>query len=283
MRWHGETPLPKPAVLESGENFTIPSRERGREISCRMFKPEKRDTKGIYMHIHGGGWVLESEAYQDDMLKWMVDNTGLTVISIGYRLAPEDPFPAGPEDCYDAAEYLVKNSQQKFGAELKFIGGESSGAHLTALTVLHLLKAQPSFSLRGLLLHFGAYDLSGFLSMVDHYERALVIDRDIMQRYTDAFIPNTTPMQRRDPAMSPFFADLRGLKLPPTLFTCGTEDPLLDDTVMMAAKWLMWGNEAVVRIYNGAPHGYIMFPPGSIDAVQEELDASKEFVLEKLG
>lgn len=62
MRWNGETPLPKPVVLESGVNFTIPSREKGRDIPCRMFKPENGEVKGIYMHIHGGGWVLQSEA-----------------------------------------------------------------------------------------------------------------------------------------------------------------------------------------------------------------------------
>jgi len=282
MRWNGETPLPKSVVIESGVNLTIPSREPGRDIPCRMFKPERGEVKGLYMHIHGGGWVLQSEAYQDELLKYMADNTGLTVVSIGYRLAPEDPFPAGPEDCYDAAEYLIKNGKDRFGNELMFMGGESAGGHLSVLTALYLLPRYPTFSFRGLLLHFGAYDLSGFFPMVDHHERGLIIDRDIMQHYIDVFVPNTTPMQRRDSTISPFFADIRGLKLPPALFTCGTEDPLLDDTVMMGAKWMMWGNEAVVRIYNGAPHGYIMFPPGTCDAVQQGLDASTQFILEKL-
>ena len=61
---------------------------------------------------------------QDPLLKYMADNTGLAVLSIGYRLAPEDPFPAGPEDCYDAAEYLIKNGKERFGGELMFMGGE---------------------------------------------------------------------------------------------------------------------------------------------------------------
>lgn len=45
-------------------------------------------------------------------------------MSVGYRLAPEDPFPKGPEDCFDAAEYLVKNSETEYGGPLRFIGGE---------------------------------------------------------------------------------------------------------------------------------------------------------------
>jgi hypothetical protein len=54
----------------------------------------------------------------------MADHFEVTVVSIGYRLAPEDPWPAGAEDCYDAAEYLVKNGPEVFGGELMFTGGE---------------------------------------------------------------------------------------------------------------------------------------------------------------
>ena len=61
---------------------------------------------------------------QDPYLKYMADHFELTVVSIGYRLAPEDPWPAGAEDCYDAAEWLVKNGKEVFGGELMFTGGE---------------------------------------------------------------------------------------------------------------------------------------------------------------
>lgn len=61
---------------------------------------------------------------QDPYLKYMADNFHCTVFSVGYRLAPEDPWPAGAEDCYDAAEWLIKNGKEKFGGELMFTGGE---------------------------------------------------------------------------------------------------------------------------------------------------------------
>jgi acetyl esterase/lipase len=54
----------------------------------------------------------------------MADHYELTVFSVGYRLAPEHPWPAGGHDCYDAAEWLVKNGQEVFGGELMFTGGE---------------------------------------------------------------------------------------------------------------------------------------------------------------
>jgi acetyl esterase/lipase len=63
MRWEGKTPLAKPVVLPEGVNGSLPSREAGREIPYRVFKPsEGVKSKGIHMHIHGGGWVLMSEA-----------------------------------------------------------------------------------------------------------------------------------------------------------------------------------------------------------------------------
>lgn len=213
----------------------------------------------------------------------MADNFRLTVVSIGYRLAPEDPWPACANDCYDAASYLVENGQEKFGGKLLFTGGESAGAHLACLVALRLLDKSPEFSFAGLLLHFGCFDLSTFLPHVQHHESHLVIDHDVMSSYIDALLPNTTEAERRDPSISPFYADLRGKKLPPALFTCGSEDPLLDDSVMMGAKWGMWGGESVVRIYTGAPHGFIGYKPGSIRAVQEGLDDVGKFVEGMMG
>lgn len=283
MRWEGKTPLPKPIVLPEGVNGALPSREAGREIPYRVFKPSSGKSNGIHMHIHGGGWVLMSEAYQDPYLKYMADHFDVTVVSIGYRLAPEDPWPAGAEDCYDAAEWLVKNGPTVFGGELMFTGGESAGGHLACLVALHLLETMPEFAFKGLLLHFGCFDMSSFLPHVLHHETHLVIDHDVMKSYIDALLPNTTEEQRRDPSISPFWADLRGKKLPPALFTCGSEDPLLDDSVMMGSKWAMWGNESIVKIYHGAPHGFIGFPPGTIKAVQDALNDTEAFVRAKRG
>jgi acetyl esterase/lipase len=128
MRKDGQTVLPKPIVLPHGLDITIPT--RAGSVDCRLFYPSNLDpaskpkTNGIILHIHGGGWVLMDQTTSDPLLKSYADGGGCTVISVGYRLAPEHPFPAGPEDCYDAAEYLVKNGEDEFGGPLRFIGGE---------------------------------------------------------------------------------------------------------------------------------------------------------------
>jgi acetyl esterase/lipase len=293
MRAAGETPLPKARHLESAEDFSIPSRDAaGRSIPCRVLRPQNgQAAQAVFMHIHGGGWVLQDEKSQDVMLQDIADNAGVLVISVGYRLAPEDPFPAGPDDCYDAAEWLVDHAEEEFGAPLSFVGGESAGGHLSMLVALHLLQHSDSkyahFRLKGLLLHFGCYSMI-WTPYVYHLQKpeVLVLDRDLMDHFVTAFLPGMTDEEKRDPKASPLYANLEPLRgrLPPALFTCGTEDCLLDDTMFMSTKWLMAGAEASVKILPGAPHGYIMYPRelgGSRSA--EGLDLVNAYVRSKLG
>lgn len=133
MRLAGETPLPPPTVLPAGIDLSIPSRESGRSIPCRLFYPStsfqngsKPTTKGVFLHIHGGGWVLMSHETSDPLLQLYSNESGCAAVSVGYRLAPEYPFPAGPEDCEDVGSWMVENAVKEFGGPLRFIGGEVS-------------------------------------------------------------------------------------------------------------------------------------------------------------
>lgn len=117
------------------------------------------------------------------MLDFMAQQCQLTVISVGYRLAPEDPYPAGNEDCFDAAEYLVDHAEEGFGAKLFFMGGDSAGGHLSVVTAFHLLNTRPEFAFQGLVLNFGCYDLAGFLPQAHTFDMDLVLDRKIMNKY----------------------------------------------------------------------------------------------------
>ena len=251
MRANGETPLPMPIILDSGKNIKIASREKGREIPCRVFTPESGKPKGVYYHIHGGGWVLQTEEAQDPMLKYFADHAQLTVVSIGYRLAPEHPYPAPNEDCYDIGEYLVDNAEEKFGAQLMFMGGESAGGHLSAVTCLHLLKTRPKFAFKGVVLNYGIYDVSGLMPQAYNFDMPLVLDFPTMTAFIEAYLPGKSEKEKRDPELSPFFADLTKMKCPPALFTVGTLDLLMDDSIMMSTKWSMSGAESVLKVYPG--------------------------------
>ncbi|SMR60127.1 unnamed protein product [Zymoseptoria tritici ST99CH_3D1] len=283
MRWNGETPLPKPRVLDSAQTGTIPSRDAGRNLPTRIFRPSSGAApRSLFLHIHGGGWVLQSEAYQDIMLQSYADRSSLLVISVGYRLAPEDPYPKGNEDCFDAAGWLVDHAKEEFGVELEFIGGDSAGAHLSALTCFWLMENRREWKGKGLVLSFGAFELSGFLPHVHNIEAPVVIDHDIMTKYIEAYLPNRTAEQRRDPWISPLYADLAKMNLPPALFLCGTADPLLDDSVFMSAKWAMSGAESILKIYPGGCHGFTFFPVGQTETTEAALKDIETFVTERL-
>ncbi len=110
----------------------------------------------------------------------------------------------------------------------------------------------------------------------------LVLDYDIMKHFMEAFLPGVTPEQRKDPSISPFYKDLTGLKLPSALFTCGTEDCLLDDTVFMGVKWQIAGAEAIIKIFPGGPHGFVMFPQDQVESAKEGLELIKEYLVSKM-
>jgi acetyl esterase/lipase len=114
---------------------------------------------------------------------------------------------------------------------------------------------------RGANLVYGAFDLSMTPSQ-RHFgnERLVLRTMDIVQ-FANSFLPIVT--DRRDPDISPLFGDLKGLC--PALFTVGTADALLDDTLFMQARWVAAGNQAELAIYPGAAHGFTLFPNTQAD------------------
>jgi acetyl esterase len=263
----GEGPFPAPVTLEEGEDRMIPGRAGG--VPLRVFTPPV--VRGVYLHIHGGGWTLGTSAGQDIPLWRLARAAEVAVVSVGYRLAPEHPYPAGPDDCEDAARWLVDRAAEEFGTDRLTIGGESAGAHLAVVTLLRLGARAAAF--RAAQLTFGAYDLSMTPSQRQWGELNLSISTPIMAWFYDQFLPGTSPEERRRPDVSPLYADLRGM--PPARFVVGTQDPLLDDTLFMAARWEAAGNEAVLEVVAEAAHGFLQFP---LKVAERELAAQEEYL-----
>ena len=183
----------------------------------------------------------------------------VAVVSVDYRLAPEHPYPAGPDDCEAAACWLVDHGTEELGSDRLLIGGESAGAHLAAVTLLRMRdRHQAADRFLGANLVFGAYDLSRTPS-----QRGVGIapGTDILDGTgfpLDLFLPGMSDEERRAPDVSPLYADLRGM--PPALFSVGSNDHLLDDTLFMAARWEVAGNRSELLVYPETPHGCIALP-----------------------
>jgi acetyl esterase len=259
---------PFPPVIKSPRAHTITIRGRdGNEIPLRIIAPEQ--ARGVYLHIHGGGWVLGSADQHDPMLERIADTTGLAAVSVEYRLAPENPYPAGPDDCESAAAWLVQHAMSEFGSDVLTIGGESAGGHLAAVTLLRMRDRYGYTGFRGANLVYGAFDLSMTPSQLAFGDRRLVLRTIDMQHFYNAFLPTIT--NRRVPDISPLYADLKGLC--PALFSVGTQDALLDDTLFMHARWIAAGNETELAIYPGGAHGFTLFPNRLADEAGARSDA----------
>ncbi len=257
-RARGDGPFPAPIYSPNARNIEITGKG-GHKIPLRIIAPEK--PTGVYLHIHGGGWVLGSFDQQDPLLERIVKNTGMACVSVQYRLAPEDPYPAGPDDCEDAAVWLVKHAKAEFGTEALTIGGESAGGHLSAVTLLRMRDKHGYTGFKGANLVFGAFDMAMTPSQRQFGDEQLILRTVDIEKFGDAFLPNGE--DRRDPDISPLFARLHDM--PPALFTVGTRDALMDDSFFMYARWIAAGNQGELGVYPGGAHGFIAFP-GAIGA-----------------
>ncbi|PBC71739.1 acetyl esterase/lipase [Streptomyces sp. TLI_235] len=226
-------------------------------VPVRVFAPDRVD--GVYLHIHGGGWAFGSADGQDERLWRIAEQARLAVVSVDYRLAPEHPFPAGPDDCEAAARWLVDHAAAEFGTERLLIGGESAGAHLAVVTLLRLRDRHGlTGAFRAANLLFGPYDLSMTPSQRTFGTRQLLSNTDTLRGGYELFTPGMGEERRRSPEVSPLFADLAGL--PPARIVVGTEDPLLDDSLFLAARWQAAGARVHLGVVAGAMHGFTLFP-----------------------
>jgi len=253
-RAKGEGAFPAPVKSERAKWIEIDG--PAGKVKLRVVAPET--SRGVYLHIHGGGHVLGAADQQDRLLERIADGANLTAISVEYRLAPEHPYPAGPDDCEAAALWVADNIRD-FGGDKLAIGGESAGAHLSALTILRLRDKHGRTPFHAANLVFGVFDL-GMTPSARQFGNAerLVLRTVDIQKFGDAFLPGMSDEQKRSPELSPLYANVRGLC--PALFTIGTKDALVDDTLFMHGRWIAAGNKATLDIYPGACHGFIAFP-----------------------
>lgn len=220
-------------------------------IDVHVLEPDG-DPSGVYLHLHGGGWVLGAAHHHDTVNSRFVTEAGIVVVSVEYRLAPEHPHPAGARDSVAAARWLADNSRTRWGTERLLIGGESAGAHLAVLAML----AMPPGTFAKALLNYGVFDVGRTPSSRRWGDRDLILSGPLIEWFAALTFPGHPDLA--DPTISPLYADLSGM--PSARFVVGTLDPLLDDTLFMAARWKAAGNDGELAVYSGAVHGFDYFP-----------------------
>jgi acetyl esterase/lipase len=245
-------------------------------VPCRTFRPEGVAPTAVYLDFHGGGMMIGSPRLDDTRNAAYMEQLGVAVVSVDYRLAPEHPFPEGSDDCLAVAGWLVENAEAQFGTGRLLIGGESAGGYYTVNTLLRVrdeLGPDAVDRFRAANVIFGVFDISRTPSQrgLRVADCADMLDPGGIEFFSEQYTPGMTEAERRSPAVSPLYADVRGL--PPAIFTVGTADHLLDDSLFLSQRWAAAGNATELGVYPDCGHGFTAFPTELAKRANERINA----------
>ena len=236
-------------------------------IPLTIFKPDT--IRAVVLDIHGGGWIQGSPEFDAQPNDELARTCKVAVVSVDYRLAPENPFPACIEDCKAAAKWLVSNAKKEFGTDKVFISGGSAGGHLAAVTTLYIRDSLKAIDkVKGVNLVYGVYDL-GRTPSHRHASDSTFLTKKDMEEIMQLVFGELSMEQRQDSKYSPLYSDLHGL--PPALFTVGAADPLADDTYFMEARWRFSGNKTYLAVYPESGHGVDILPTKMAKAARQKM------------
>ena len=246
VRWNA---WPVPGVTHA--DTTIAGR------AVRVYRPDDALPQHAMVYLHGGGWTAGSITTHDNMVRRLAASSGMVVLSVDYRLAPEHPAPAAVDDTLAVLDALAQGAGGlQFPTGQLCLGGDSAGANV-ALGALVALKA------RGTALPFGALLLYGcFAPVFDTWSNQQYGNGDWglstarMQWYWENHLGS---LPSDDPVAAPLHADLRGL--PFLYITVAGLDPLAEDSFLLARRCIDQGVATIVDPVPGVIHGFGKYAP----------------------
>lgn len=261
----------------------------GYAIPIRIYKSERcKKENGCLYFMHGGGFIGGAIEPYDEIWKVFVEKFNMTVVSAGYRLMPENPYPTPHEDCYSVLEWIVQNAAELSIDRTKiFVIGDSAGGNLAQYCST---RAKGTGMVRGQILLYAT--LNPFQIEDKYYQpkknafpyeptqkrlsRCVVAQIKIM---TDTFsdIHDKLGMKEPDPYCNPYSFDASGN--PPTFISVGALDFLSNDCIAWAHKLQDAGVPVRVVVYNGMGHGYLS-AMGVFPQAEDVIDEIGTFIAE---
>ena len=266
-----EGPL-NPEAMRAGEAEQVPALEErlpvhavedmmastaAGNVPVRIYTPEEADSYGILVYFHGGAFFLGSLDTHDHVARNLAKATGLKVVSVGYRRAPEAAFPAGLDDCLAAVRWAADHGDTLGwdGTTLALAGDSSGGTFVAAVAALahddgfdritHQILYYPSLDLD--------FDTERYPSLRDNAE-GYGVETAGLKGFNSFYLDSGA--DPADPRVSPIKRDdLTGL--PPALIVTAEYDPMRDEGELYGARLTDAGVPATVRRYAGANHGFV--------------------------
>lgn len=239
------------------------------EIPIRIYTPQGQGPFSVLVYFHGGGWVIGNHEAYDPTCRALTNAAGCLVVSVAYRLAPEHKFPAAPQDCYAALQWVAAHAAELQGNAARLaIGGDSAGGNLTAV-VAQMARDRGGPPLVYQLLVYPVtdhgYDTGSYQENADGY----LLTKDAMVWFWNHYLRSAA--DGNDPQASPLRAPNLH-HLPPALVLTAEFDPLRDEGEAYARRLQEAGVPVTLKRYDGMIHGFFslgkVFPQGQ-HAIQE--------------
>lgn len=231
------------------------------DLPIVIYRPNAPTPHPGLLWIHGGGYILGSPRGEDLLCLPVAERLGCTIVSVDYRLAPEHPFPAGPEDCYAALLWLADHAAE-LGIDVSrlAIGGGSAGGGMTAgVALMNRDRKGPALKLQLLMYPMldDRHETSSGQSIVDSRVWNRQTSLEAWKMYLgDAYGGDVSPY-----AAAARATDLSGL--PPAYITVGTADLFRDEDIVYAQRLMAAGVPTELAVFHGVFHGGELFMPGA--------------------
>ena len=254
-----------PSIINNNNYDDVIFHMGGRDIRARVFNANKNHKKlKMIIFIHGGGWVTGSiESYTKTCLE-LSERTKRLVISIDYRLAPEYPYPAGFNDCYDVIKLIMDNlSILNLKEKDVCLMGDSAGGNLVAAISLKA-KDTKDFKIGGQILLYPALQSdystkTKYRSVIENGKDYLLTQR-MLQDYMSLYVKDISLLK------SPYVSPLKykfPFRQPSTLLITADHDPLRDEGKSYAQKLKLCLNKVTYYNFKDAMHGFLSQPIGN--------------------
>ncbi|OCC22596.1 hypothetical protein MB02_15830 [Croceicoccus estronivorus] len=262
-------PPAQDAIVSVVEDRTIPG--PGGALPIRIYTPLGQGPFPVTLYMHGGGYVVGDLDTQDMIARALCAWAGTLLISVDYRLAPEHPFPAAPDDTYAALEWVAENGGELGGDVSRIaLAGDSAGGNLACAAALRA-RDHDGPALRAVIDIYGpcTYPFAETASSRE-FAQGPILTQDDVAWFWEQYLadPGT---QKVDPQASPVLAEtLAGF--PPCFVATAECDPSRDDAEAFAARLAEEGVEVIAKRYPGMVHGFaswVGFLPGARDVLND--------------
>ena len=249
----------------------------GRTLAARLYVPMKDEGTALVVYFHGGGFVVGDLDSHDTLCRRLSTDTRMRFLSVGYRLAPEHPFPAGVNDAVDTIRYVRAHLSEFDGPDAALVVmGDSAGA--TLLTVACALTKDEEVGIAAQVVIYPTLGPELFTDSVHEFGDGYVLNIEHLRYDYGLYLDGWT--DHSDPRVTPLmFSDLTGA--PPAIVVVAQCDPLRDEAVAYAGLLEHFGVPVELLEAEGMIHGFLRLPqlvPEALAIIDDLAEHTRRYV-----